>query len=169
MLYAKLQDRWNAIRFLRRGRRMRDTAAAPARPPLDLRPALDRFRHELESFILIARQCGIRVVLPAPVHVSGADLLTEPDSATRIRWEVAVPFASPEEVLEGFRAYGQVLRDVSIELQVPFIATDKFGLAGGEWYSEGDPIHFNDRGADRMAIKLASALVDAGMLESPQQ
>jgi lysophospholipase L1-like esterase len=161
MLYAKVLDRWNAMQFLRTGTRQRQTAAAEQRPPLDLGPALDRFRWELTSFILLAREAGIQVVLPEPVQVSGVGATSEPDSARRLRWEVAVPFASPEEVLEGFRRYAQVLREVGNRFGLPFIPTAQFGLAGTDWYSEGDPIHFNDAGADRMARGMASAMVAA--------
>ena len=166
LLYGKFLDRWNVVQFMKRGRRMGNAAEAASPPRPDLTPALDRFRHEVESFVLIARESGIRVVLAQPVQVSGVGVVAEPDSGRRLRWEVAVPFASPEEVLAGFRQYSQVLREVGAELGVPFIATDGFGLAGVEWYSEGDPIHFNDRGAERMARAMASALVAAGVFDT---
>jgi lysophospholipase L1-like esterase len=166
LLYAKILDRWNAVQFLRSGTRQRQAAVAEQRPPLELGPALDQFRWELTSFILLAQEAGIQVVLPEPVQVSGVGTQSEPDSARRLRWETAVPFASTEEVLEGFRQYSQVLREVGNRFGARFIPTDQFGLAGTEWYSDGDPIHFNDRGADRMARAMATSLVAAGLFKT---
>jgi lysophospholipase L1-like esterase len=156
MLYAKLADRWNVLQFARQGKAVRQSQASNASG--DLTAALDRFRHEVESFVLIARQSGIQVVLAEPVHVSGVGATTESDPERRARWSVAVPFAGTEEVLAGFQEFDRVLREVSAELDVPFITTDDFGLQGDRWYAEGDPIHFNNLGADRMAEQLATRL-----------
>jgi lysophospholipase L1-like esterase len=43
------------------------------------------------------------------------------------------------------------------------VATNAFGLAGREWYVDGDPIHFNDRGAERMGEQMARALLNIGV------
>jgi lysophospholipase L1-like esterase len=158
MLYAKLLDRWNVLQFAKHGKAARQSSGPVLSAEASLAPALDRFRRELQAFILVARESGIQVVLAEPVNVSGVGVTTEPDPARRARWEVAIPFASPEEVLVGFRRFSEVLREVGEDLKVPFIATDRFGLEGNLWYSEGDPIHFNDLGADRMAAELASRL-----------
>ena len=50
------------------------------------------------------------------------------------------------------------LKSVTAAYGVPFIPMVELGIAGTNYYSSGDPIHFNDRGAERFASGLAAKL-----------
>jgi lysophospholipase L1-like esterase len=76
-----------------------------------------------------------------------------------------MPFARVETVLRAYVRFNSVLRDVAACFGATWVPTTSFGLDGRAWYDAGDPIHFNDRGADRMAQRLAQALLRAGVLE----
>jgi lysophospholipase L1-like esterase len=79
-------------------------------------------------------------------------------------WESTVPFASADQVLAGLARYDGVVRAVARRLGAAYISTQPFGLRGAEWYAERDPIHFNDRGADRMGHWMAQVLIADGTL-----
>src|SRR2546428_12826481 len=111
----------------------------------------ERFEHELQMFVAVARALGIRVVLPEVVHVSGPGSLTVSEPLVRRLWQRAVPFAPPEVVLAAFAKFDAVARNVACRFGGAYISLDWVDLAGDSLYAEGDPIHFNDRGADRMA------------------
>jgi hypothetical protein len=124
-----------------------------------------RFERDLRVFLGVARSLGIRVVVPEVVHVSGVGVVEEPDSTTHREWSYTMPFARVETVLRAYVRFNSVLRDVAACFGVTWVPTTSFGLDGRAWYDAGDPIHFNDRGADRMAQRLAQALLRAGVLD----
>jgi lysophospholipase L1-like esterase len=164
LLYGKLVERFRAIGF----RRLKATPAHAASPILadtTTIPGLDDFERDVSSFVAVARSLGIRTAIAGVVNVSGADASAEADPAVRRTWSLAVPFASPSSVLKAYAGYNGVLRSVSNRERVPFIATAGFGLVGSGLYAEDDPIHFNDRGADRMGEAMARALLGARLLD----
>jgi len=57
---------------------------------------------------------------------------------------------------------------VAQRFAIPYVSTRAFGLTGTEWHADGDPIHFNDRGADRMGHLMAQALVAARVIGPPR-
>src|SRR3989454_602413 len=166
LLYTKLVERWNVMRFARlkpRGAAAGVAAAGPAES--DIAAAARQFERDVTDFVVVARALGIRVVLLEVVHVSGVGTLQESDSTVRATWRHAVPFARSDIVLEGYDRYGTVLRSVADNLSLRFIPTGPFGLKGTSYYAEDDPIHFNDRGADRMGQEVARALLAVHVLD----
>ncbi len=97
-------------------------------------------------------------------HVSGAGALTEADPAIRRDWGGYMAFTTPETMLQGYARADQVLRDVASRLHVPVIATEGFGLRGLQYFSPGDPIHFDDQGADLMGRRMATAVLATHLL-----
>ncbi len=122
-----------------------------------------QFERDVTMFVEVARSLGIRVFLVEIVHLSGVGASSEPDSVRHTTWANNIPFAPPDVMLAGYRMYDETLRSVGARLSVPFVPTAGFGLSGSEWYMRGDPIHFNDHGADRMARALAEVLLADGL------
>ena len=165
LLYAKLRDRLGAIAFhklrastlgatLEANRQARDSVLASG---------AQAFGRELRFFLVVAKSLGIRVVLPAVVQVSGvASDVT--DRTQRAEWQRAVPFASPSTVLEGYRQYNEEIKTAAEDQGATYLPTAECGLTGTRWYADGDPIHFNDAGAARMAQCIAAGIRDRGIL-----
>jgi lysophospholipase L1-like esterase len=159
LFYNKLVARWHAMSGSFGVRR-----AGASGPPPDLGARLDcgmrRFERDLGAYLGAAEAAGVPVVLLEPVHVSsGTDSIHE-------SFLTAVPGADARIMARGYARTSSVLRRAS-RGRVRYIATSSFGLAGPQWYYDGDPIHFNDAGAHRMATMVARALVDAGVFADP--
>jgi|SRR2546426_84494 len=167
LLYGKLVARVKALRFSAAGRRALATAQ-PAGQSDDavINVGAQQFERDVASFLAVARTLRVRVVIPEMVHASGVGTVSERDSALRNIWSSTVPFARPETVLRGYVRYNAVLEEVAKQFGATWVPTASFGLTGIQWYQAGDPIHFNDRGADRMAHHLAETLVASWMVDS---
>jgi len=167
LLYGKLVGRLEVLHFVASGRRASATGAPQLPPQAVVDTGARRFEQDLTAFLAVTRSFDIRVVIPELVQMSGVGSLEEPDSTIRRIWSYTVPFARPETVLQGYVRYNEALRNTARRFGATWIPTDSFGLAGKEWYEEGDPIHFNDRGAERMAQQLARALITRHALDVP--
>jgi lysophospholipase L1-like esterase len=164
MLYSKVLFRWKALNLSWEGRRLNaNVSASVDTSEALLERGIDQFERDLTSYLVVARILGIRVVVPEVAHISGTGTLVEADPSLRTVWRT-VPFASVSAVLATYHRYGQRIRAATDRLGVTFIPTAAFGLRGAEWYSEGDPMHFNDLGADRMGEAMARALLEANVL-----
>jgi lysophospholipase L1-like esterase len=166
LLYGKLAARLKVFQFGVAGRRTL-AQGEPAGQSEDetLNAGAQKFERDLASFLAVASTLGTRVVIPEMVHASGVGTVSESDSTLRNIWSYTVPFARPEAVLRGYVRYNAVLQQVAKRFGATWIGTASFGLTGTQWYDAGDPIHFNDRGADRMGHRLAEALVASGILD----
>lgn len=165
LLYGKLVARLKTLRFRSSGRRALTTLQAAGRSDEEIIDSgAQQFERDLTFFLAVARSLGARVVIPKIIHVSGVATVNERDSNLLRVWSYTVPFASPEAVLRGYVRYNAVLHAVADRFAATWVPTDSFGLAGPAWYEAGDPIHFNDRGADRMAHRLAEAFLASGVL-----
>jgi len=170
LLYGKVTERLQIANFRRRGRAVSlDRDAAHERSLRGLESGARQFERDVRLFLTVARTLGSRVVIPEVVEVSGVGVEEEPDSAIQRMWSSSVPSAPPEVVLAGYRRFNAVLHSLSVQFSVPFIPTESFGLKGTQFYADGDPIHFNDRGADRMGHAMAEALVASGALDVPNR
>ena len=161
LLYSKTRFLW-AVRGLR------ETGGAPdterlAEEQRRIREGVERFTRDLTAFVLLAREFGIRVILPEVVHVSGAQRDSVSPAEAEI-WRRSTGATSARVVLEGYAAYNAAIAAVAERFGLPHIRTSSFGLAGVEWYAPDDPIHFNDRGAERMATSMADALTSTAVL-----
>ncbi len=168
LLYGKLVARLKILHFRAAGQRAL-SGSRDSRPSAD--PVIDlgarQFERDLTSFLAVARGLGMRVVIPELVQVSGVGAVEEHDSTLVRAWSLTVPFARPETVLQGYVRYNSVLHDVADRFGATWVPTASFGLAGPAWYATDDPIHFNDRGAGRMAERLARALIASRALDLP--
>jgi lysophospholipase L1-like esterase len=165
LLYGKVVGRAQAIGFRARGAEERESdAALEERLARAVRDGAARHERQMTAFVVLAQAQGIRVVIPQLVHLTGAGRTSEPDSSALLNWQRTVPFATPPAVLRGYVAFDSAARRVAERLDLVHVPTEAFGLHGAEWYAADDPIHFNARGAARMADHLAVALDEAGVL-----
>ena len=167
LLYGELVGRFKVLRFSAAGQRGGGQARAST-PWADvvIDSGAAQFERDLRVFLSVARSLGVRVVVPELVQVSGVGVVEEPDSTTRQEWSYTMPFARVKTVLRAYIRFNTVLRDVAACFGATWVPTTSFGVDGRAWYDAGDPIHFNDRGADRMAQRLSQALLSAGVLEA---
>lgn len=167
LLYSKVLFRWKILSR----RAARDGAgdgggARFARDPATLfERGADRFLRDLSSFLAVARSLDLSVAVPQVQHVSGAGTLTEPDSTIRAMWRHSFPSTRPEIVLQGYARFDTAARQAADAFGATYLPTAEFDLRGTEWYAPGDPIHFNDDGAERMGRQMAEALLEAGLLD----
>ena len=160
LLYSKFQARFLAVRFGRL--RSRPDKRAIGAPSL-IEPGAQRFERALRNYFAVAHTLDIPVVVPEVVHVSGG-ATHEIDSSRVAEWRHLVPFAPTDSLLAGYVRYNSALRSVTSAYGVPFIPMLQLGIAGTAYYGFGDPIHFNDRGAERFARGLATQLVQRNLI-----
>jgi lysophospholipase L1-like esterase len=161
LLYTKLRERFLALRFARLGSRSvrRATIGAPSL----IEPGAQHFERRVRNYFAVARALGIPVVVPEVVQISGGDT-HETDPWRIAEWRHTVPFAPADSVLAGYARYNAALRSVTNSYGVPFIPMLQLDITGTNYYSFGDPIHFNDRGAERFARGLAAQLFERHLI-----
>lgn len=164
LFYGKLAGRWRAVtvRRLRRG-------ALKERPPdsqweKGIALGTVAFERDLSAFLAVARNLGIQVIIPQVTHVSGAGAVTEADSAARRTWGGTFAGPSPEMVLRGYNTFDSVARAAAPRFGATHVVTEAFASRGTDFFVPTDAIHFNDRGADRMAAGLADAFLRQSLL-----
>lgn len=146
LLYGKVRERLGSYMIRRAARRPLPTFRQR------LADGVARFRTDLTSMAAIASAHKVRVVLPRVVFAHGDG------PALAHYWARAMPFVSPADVPAIYEAYNSVISEVGETWGFDVVDTAPFGLDGPEFYEEGDPIHFNDAGAERMGVNMASAL-----------
>ena len=109
----------------------------------------------------------MRVVVPQTVHI-GSDDPKAVDSEIARMWQNSVG-APVEHILFGYRRYEEVTRQLTAALDVPYLPLHDTGLESKQWYSDGDPVHFNNEGADRMAFWVAHKLAQQGIIQRELQ
>jgi lysophospholipase L1-like esterase len=119
--------------------------------------ATRRFARDLESLVSVARARGIPVALMTVTHVSAGDSMPR-DSALARSWVLTVGGTPPPVVLEAYRRYNAAVREIAGRYRLPLIDGAASGVVGPAFYAEGDPIHFNDAGAERFARFVAPQL-----------
>ena len=167
LLYDKVLSRFLAVNFQRVSRAELPRAAfGDSLLKATLDSGVASFDRDLTSFVVVAQSLGARVVIPEVVHVTGPRVEAEADPKIRGLWSSSVPFAPPEMILRAYVRYDDVARAVAAKRGATYIPTVGFGLVGTRWYSPGDPIHFNNAGAERMGQSMARALVAAGIVDT---
>lgn len=175
LLYAKFRARWRAIQDARRRTRQFENAAGSV-PDLDphfdreagrvwvgrVSAGADMFETNLRFFAALVGSLEAELVIPEVTYMSHGEA-TQPEA---MREALANTYGVPIPVVaRGYDAFNEVARRVAEETVAHHVPTREFGLGGFEWYAEGDAIHFNDEGSDRMARALAEALVSSGLVE----
>jgi lysophospholipase L1-like esterase len=163
LLYTKLRARLVALRFARMHGRS-DRRPRGGAPSL-IEPGARNFERRVRNYFAIARDLGIPVVVPEVVQVSGA-ATHESDPWRIAEWQHSLPFAPPDSVLAGYARYNAGLKSVTQAYAVPFIPMLQLDIAGTNYYSPRDPIHFNNRGAERFARGLAAQLVQRHLIRA---
>jgi len=146
LLYVEVRERLGSYLIRRAARR-----PLPAFSQW-LADGVARFRTDLTSMVAVAGAHTLRVVLPKAVFAKGDD------PALAIYWARAMPCVSPADVPAIYKVYNSVISEVGEAWGFDVVDTAPFGLDGAEFYEEGDPIHFNDAGAERKGVNVASAL-----------
>jgi lysophospholipase L1-like esterase len=162
LLYVKVLARMRAVAWR--------SAKPSAGRAVDWRRSIDegarRFARELDAFTATAQMLGARVVLTEIVHVSGTRHV-EVDSVLARNWRHTVPIAPVDTVLHAYARFNDVVRKVSADRGALLIPATTWGLVGAQYYTDDDPIHFNDAGADLMGRRMAEALLASGVLPRP--
>ncbi|MGH7467520.1 MAG: SGNH/GDSL hydrolase family protein [Longimicrobiales bacterium] len=161
MLYAKVAAKMKGTR--------RQTTSADTRttqPAQIYLASIDagaaRHEKDLRSFLVLAQSFGIKVVVPEIVHIGNNDP-TSLDDKSRSTWLNAYGIP-PEHTLAGYYRYEHVTMKITHDLGVKYLPLRDAGLGAQELYADGDPIHFNDEGADRMGAWMARSLMGAGVI-----
>jgi lysophospholipase L1-like esterase len=155
LLYGKLVGRFQALRFRGAGGSRVVRGAAEWNAPLEAGAA--RFQRGLESLAAVARARHIPMVWMTVTHVSAGDSLPASTLVGR-NWMNTVPGVPPAVTLDGYRRFNARIVTVAQRYGIPMIDGAASGVAGPDFYADGDPIHFNDRGADRFASFVADTL-----------
>jgi lysophospholipase L1-like esterase len=162
LFYAKVAERFKLQQFHRL--RPRVDRSTPAAATIDEVAA--NFDRTVSEYLAVAQALGLRVVIPELVQISGSSL-EETEPSRQKLWQTTVPFSNPATVLQGYQRYNLVLRDLGERYHAPFLSMVDLGIAGPDYYSPDDPIHFNDRGADRFAEGLARQLLAGNLFPVP--
>lgn len=166
LLYNKVVLRWDAIRGRASGAKRQEAATPGAFEEARSRGTV-QFGHDLRGFLALTSAAGIPVVVPQLVYM-GVPTLTSPDSASAwATWRVAVAFAPPEQLFAGYARFDSVAQVTAAAYHAVHLPTATFGMGAPDLYAEGDPVHFNDSGADRMGRQMAEALLARPPWESP--
>jgi lysophospholipase L1-like esterase len=163
LFYAKVAERIAAIHWRGLGRGGAPDAGAGAWPAV-IAQGTTSFSRNLTTFLTVARRFGMRVGLAEVVYAHLPGATPQATAETQARWRVAVPFASPDIVMQAYARYNAVLDSVAAAQGIPCVRTAGFGLDGLEAYAPDDPIHFNDAGADRMAREMADQLLATSLV-----
>jgi len=164
LLYGKVVERLTVLGFFQERRRVQSDSAVSAGGRARLDEGADSFVRDTRLFLSAAKALGLKVAVASIVHAGLARDTLALDPGLRQLWRNTVPYAQPNTVLAGYERYNAALERVAGEEKVPFVSTRDFGLTEPRWYANGDPIHFRDEGADRMAQQMARALVEARVI-----
>ncbi len=173
LLYTKVLARWRAMQNARRKTGLPDNLGRPEAEPANANAWTDRivrgagaFETNLRFFAALVRTRDAKLVIPEVTYVGHGGMI----AGDPVRRVVAnyFGFSSPI-VVEGYEAFDAAARTVAEETGAHYIPTRDFGLATLEWYAEEDAIHFNDEGSERMARRLADALVTSHLVGAAHQ
>lgn len=161
LLYNKLAMKAEVLQRARWARTAREKSS-PNTYTESIEAGAARHEKDLRSFLLIAQGFGIPVVVPQTVHIGGDDPKElDPEVAEMWRNAIGAPL---EHILSGYQRYEDVTRRVTTGLDVPYLPLQDAGLESKQWYADGDPIHFNNEGADLMAVSIARKLTEQGII-----
>lgn len=160
LLFAKIQDRLNAISNRGRGASVVSATEVDTMALISARLSHGEaaFGRDLRFYLSAARTIGVPVVL-----------ITPPKQAAVSVWSASVPFIPPATMLHGYSIFNEAQRIIASEFGAGFVDSAPFGLDEEKWYVENDPVHFNSAGADRFARQLAEELLRSGRVSARQR
>lgn len=156
LLYGKLAARFKTLRFRGTGKGRGVRGAAEWNQILDAGSA--RFQRDLESLAAVAQARHIPMVWMTVTQVSGGDSLPASPAVER-NWMSTLPGVPPSVTLDGYHRFNNRIASVAKRYGIPVIDGAASGVTGLDLYAEGDPIHFNDRGADQFGSYVAGKLL----------
>lgn len=164
LLYDKLISKLEVLTRVARGRRLRNEhLRSAARFDTVFAEGSRDFERNVTSFVLVAKSLGIRVIIPQLIFAADTTVANG-GLALKHEWSQAVPYANTARVLDGYAKFNSVLQKVAERESLLFIPASSFGLNNTSFFAEGDPIHFDDSGARRMAERLANVLITQHVL-----
>ncbi len=153
LLYHKLSSRLQALRFGGRAASNRaETSPERYRAVVDSGTAA--FSRSVRMYLATAQALGIPVVIPQVVYVGGGS--ANRDSAAVAVWSNS--YGPPAVIWDGYARYDAAARAVAAERGAAYIAATDSVLWQADSFTRGDPVHFNDQGAWRMARHIARAI-----------
>ena len=116
------------------------------------------FHRNLTAFTVVARSMGAKVVLAEINRLTGDRPPQQFTQTERATWQRA--FATPPDVLhQGYTRFRDVWKSVADSAGATFVSADSMAITGPQYFCENDPIHFNTRGSDMMARRMAEVLI----------
>jgi hypothetical protein len=164
LLYHKVRSRVEALRF--------GTTAATDRkqtPQSRFQHAVDSgaaaFERGIRMYLTVARAVDAQVLVPQVVYVAGGKDAAS-DSVARVLW--AGGYGPADVIWKGYARFDSVTRRVATELNARHVPASDSSLWRADGFTEGDPIHFNDRGAWRLAAHLAPTVREMARASGPR-
>jgi lysophospholipase L1-like esterase len=157
LLYHKLGSKLQAMRFQSSGEQVGE-AVTPAEQRRTIERGAEAFARTTRSFLAVANALGIRVVVPQVVYATKAGTAAAHDSVVVNLWAQAAPYAPPATIWSGYAAYDSVAQRAASSFGALYVPATDPSLWLLDGYAAGDPIHFNDEGARRLARHLAAAI-----------
>jgi lysophospholipase L1-like esterase len=157
LLYHKLRERLKAVRFRSAGADLRQRTAS-ARYEAALSDGAQKFSRDVRMFVAAAQSLGVRVMIPQIVYAARFPVGGTTSANAQVRWRAGFPFAPTDVVWAGYARYDSVARAEAARAGAVYVPASDSTLWLVDGYAGDDPIHFNNRGAWRMAGHLARAI-----------
>jgi lysophospholipase L1-like esterase len=158
LLFHKLGQRLQAIQFRSSGARQRGQTTAQSFDE-GLGVGVERFARQLRAYLAVAQSLGIQVIVPQVVYAAETGGGGAADSVVEGWWRGAMPFAPAQVVWSGYARYDSVARAAAGSFGALYVPARDSTLWSLDHYTEGDPVHFNDRGSRAFAEHLAGAII----------
>lgn len=159
LLYHKLRSKFEAISFRssgsERGRRLTDA---------DYRDAMQNgsrgFARFVGEYVSVAQTLKSTVLVPQVVYAAKASTRKGGvgDSALKVMWNHATPFAPLATVRSAYALYDSSARQATTTFGAVYVPASDSTLWDVDSYADGDPIHFNDQGSWKFARELAETI-----------
>ena len=118
LLYNKLEQRWLAIRSVRRGGQRQASTPVGAYDQAVTRGA-EGFSRDLRALVTVIRLEEIPVVIPQVTYMGAAGALRRDSVAISDVWRAGVPFAPPGVLISAYARFDSVTRSVASTLGAP--------------------------------------------------
>lgn len=159
LLYHKLRSKLQAISFRSSGKQLGESGS-PRAYQETIQQGAQGFGINVRSFLAVGNALHTRVIVPQVVFAAKPSPGTGApgDSVIKAMWGRATPFAPMSVILSGYALYDSTARAAASSLGATYVPASDSTLWNPDAYFEGDPIHFNDRGAWKLAQELAAVI-----------
>ena len=159
LLYHKLRSKLEAISFRSSGTALGATVT-PAAQQRTLERGSQVFGRTVREFLAVAQSLKTKVIVPQVAFAARPAAGAGPagELALTELWQRATPFAPLPVMRQGYAMYDSAARVAAADFRFPYVPVADSTLWGMDAYSDGDPIHFNDKGSWKMARQLADVI-----------